>query len=65
MTKIQAKAEIFNMAFKSLSKKEKELVIEHFLNDPEFKEDLIDVAIIAQRKGEKARPFREYLSEKR
>jgi len=65
MTKVQAKAEIFTMAFKSLSKKEKEVVIENFLDDPEFREDLIDVAVIEQRKGEKARPFREYLNERK
>ena len=64
MTKVQAKVEIFKMAFNSLSKQETELVVENLLNDPEFKEDLIDIAIFEQRKNEKARSFQTYLSEK-
>lgn len=65
MTKIQSKAEVFNMAFKTLSKKEREAFIENLLGDSDFKEDLIDIATFHQRKNEKARPFREYLAEKR
>lgn len=65
MTKIQATAQIFGMAFKTLSPKEKGAVIENLLMDTEFKEDLLDIATIEKRKHEKARPFREYLTEKK
>ena len=63
MSVSQAKAEVFWMAFRGLPKKEKQSVIERLLKDKEFMEDLIDIAIIRQRRGEPSRPLEEYLAE--
>ena len=65
MSSAQAKAEIFWLAFNSLPKKEKRAIIEEFLSEDEFREDLLDIAIFAARKNEKARPIHEYLAAKR
>jgi len=61
----EAKAEVFWMAFKSLSKKERQFVVKKLLDDVEFMEDLIDIAILEQRRGELSRPLEEYLKERR
>ena len=61
----EAKAEVFWMAFKGLQKKERQSVIERLLKDKEFKEDLIDIAIIEQRRAEPSRPLEEYLAERK
>ena len=65
MAATDAKAEVFWMAFKSLPKKERLSVIERLLKDKEFKEDLIDIAILEQRREERSRPLADYLAEKR
>jgi len=61
----EAKAEVFWMAFKGLSKRERQFVIEKLLEDPEFREDLIDIAIIEQRRKEPSRPLEDYLAERK
>lgn len=65
MTVIQAKAEVFWMAFRGLPKKEKQSIIERLLKDKEFMEDLIDIAILRQRREEPSRPLEEYLAERK
>lgn len=55
-------AETFFTAFQSLPKKDKEAVIEKLLTDEEFMEDLIDIAIIEQRRDEPSISLDEYLS---
>lgn len=64
MTVTQATAAVFLTAFRALSKKEKNAIIEKLLNDKEFMEDLIDIAIIEQRRKEPSRSLDEYLSTK-
>lgn len=64
MTATEATAEIFWIAFRALPKKEKDAVIEKFLEEQEFLEDLIDLAIIEQRKTEPSRSLDEYLAER-
>ena len=64
MKLIEAKAENYLNAFNSLSKEEKKVVLVNLLKDPDFREDLIDIAIIEQRKDEPSRPLEEYLKEK-
>lgn len=64
MSKVESRAEIFLMAFQSLSKAEKEAVTARLLEDPELREDILDLALIQQRQGEPSRPFREYLTER-
>ena len=65
MTKVEAKARVFQMAFDTLSREEKETVVKHLLEDYKIREDIIDIALIEQRKKECARPFREYLAERK
>ncbi|MCD6420255.1 MAG: hypothetical protein J7L41_06035 [Synergistetes bacterium] len=59
----EAKAEVFWMAFKGLPKKERRSVVERLLKDAEFMEDLIDIAILEQRREEPSRPLEDYLAE--
>jgi hypothetical protein len=65
MSTIQAKAEIFWMAFRGLPKKEKQSVIERLLKDKEFMEDLIDLAILKQRRKEPSRSLEDYLADRK
>ncbi len=60
----QSRSEVFWMAFSSLSKKERQAIVQRLLQDPEFLEDLTDIITIELRKGEPARSFRAYLAEK-
>ncbi|MGB8658124.1 MAG: hypothetical protein WCE90_10135 [Candidatus Zixiibacteriota bacterium] len=65
MSTIQAKAEIFWMAFRGLPKREKQSVIERLLKDEEFMEDLIDLAILKQRRKEPSRSLEHYLADRK
>jgi len=65
MTTTEATAEIFWTAFRSLSRKEKEAIVEKLLHDKEFMEDLVDIVILEQRKKEPSRPLDEYLADRR
>ncbi len=60
----EAKAEVFWLAFKGLPRKEQQAVVQKLLQDREFAEDLLDIAIIEQRRSEPSRPLEEYLSDK-
>ena len=64
MKAVESRAEVYVIALQSLSKSEKEAVIARLLDDPELREDILDLALIRQRQGEPSRPFREYLAEK-
>ncbi len=61
----EATAEVFWIAFRALSKMEREAVVEKLLQDNEFREDLIDIAIVEQRREEPSRPLAEYLAERK
>lgn len=63
MKTVESKVEIYLMALRSLSKAEREAVIARLLEDPELREDILDIALIQQRQGEPSRPFREHLAE--
>ena len=65
MTTIEATSEVFWLAFRALPKREREAVVEKLLGDKEFKEDLIDIAIIEQRRDEPSRSLDEYLADRR
>ena len=65
MTKTEATAEVFLTALKALPKAERDAVLVRIARDKEFARDLRDLALIADRRRENSRPFREYLSEKR
>lgn len=62
MTTAEATAEVFWTAFQALSKKEREAVIARFLEDKNFREDLIDIAILEERKEEPSHSLDEYLA---
>ncbi|MBM4284994.1 MAG: hypothetical protein FJ128_07070 [Deltaproteobacteria bacterium] len=59
----EAKAEVFWLAFKGLPKKEQHLIVQRLLEDREFMEDLLDVALMEQRSDEPSRPLTDYLAE--
>ena len=61
----EARAEVFWLAFKGLPRKEQHLIVQKLLEDREFVEDLLDIAIIEQRQSEPSRPLEEYLAEKK
>jgi hypothetical protein len=63
--KIEATAEIFITAFNALSKEEKHTIVTKLLRDKKFKEDLIDIVTIEQRKKESSISLEEYLSKRR
>jgi hypothetical protein len=65
MTKAQqATADVFLTALKALPKRERDAVVVRIARDKAFARDILDLAVIADRRGERSRPFREYLSEK-
>ncbi|OGP94632.1 MAG: hypothetical protein A2Z19_05395 [Deltaproteobacteria bacterium RBG_16_54_18] len=65
MSSIEATSEVFVTAFRALPKKVREAVVKKMLSDKEFMEDLLDTAIIEQRRKERSRDLDEYLAERR
>ncbi|MFW6105033.1 MAG: hypothetical protein ACOC7P_00460 [Chloroflexota bacterium] len=65
MKAVESRAEVYLMAIQSLSKAEKEAVIARLLEDPQLREDILDLAIIQQRQGEPSKPFTEYLADRK
>jgi len=51
-------------ALRALPRKEREAVLARIASAPDLREDLLDLALIAQRRGEPSRPLRKYLAEK-
>ena len=64
MTKTEATAEVFWMAFKVLPSVEKRAVIQHIIRDESLRRDLMDLALIEERRQEPERPLRDYLHKK-
>ncbi|MGA8848446.1 MAG: hypothetical protein WB564_01270 [Dehalococcoidia bacterium] len=65
MKAVESRAEIYLMALQSLSEAEREAVITRLLEDPQLREDILDLAVIQQRQREPSRPFTEYLAERK
>lgn len=59
----EAIAEVYWTAFQALPKNEREAVISRFLENPEFREDVMDIAVIRQRQNEPSRPLKAYITE--
>jgi hypothetical protein len=57
MTKTQAVSEVFSMALRTLSKKERMSVIENLITDEAMMEDIADIVITRQRRKEKSIPY--------
>ena len=62
MKAAESRAEVYLMAIQSLSKAEKKAIIARLLEDAQLREDILDLAVIQQRRGEPSRPFRDYLT---
>jgi len=66
MTKAQAAtADVFMTALKALPKAERDAVLVRIARDKAFARDILDLAVIAERRKEPSRPFREYLSKRK
>lgn len=48
MKAVESRAEVYLMALQSLSASEREAVITRLLEDPQFREDIVDLAVIKQ-----------------
>jgi len=51
-------------AIRSLPKHERELVLLGLVKDRTLRRDLMDLAVIEERRNEPSRPFREYLNKR-
>ena len=58
---VRETADTVYATFRSLKKNEREAVIERLLQDQQFREDLLDIATIEQRRRSPGRPLRDYL----
>ena len=66
MTKAQkATADVFLTALKALPKPERDAVVVRIARDRAFARDIVDLALMADRRKESSRSFRGYLSEKK
>lgn len=65
MTASQATAQVFITALQALPKAERRAVLARIADDESLREELLDLALIAERREEPSRSFREYLAEKR
>lgn len=61
---IRETADTVYATFRRLKPRQREAVIERLLRDREFREDLLDIATIEQRRHEPGRPLREYLADR-
>jgi hypothetical protein len=64
MTSAQANAEVYYTALMAMPEDERGAVLGRIAENDELWEDLMDLAVIAQRRGEPTQPFREYLAER-
>lgn len=58
----EARAEVYWTAFQALSKKDRQAVLARFVREHEFREDLLDLMLLEERKREPVRPLRSYLA---
>jgi len=65
MIAIQATAQTFWTAFRSLSRRHRHAVVEKLVQDREFREDLVDLMLLEQRRKEPSRPLEAYLADRR
>ena len=57
---VRSMAEVFWLAFKSLSADDQGAFLERLLNDPEWYEEVADAVIAIEREGEPSRPYEEF-----
>jgi len=61
MRSAEATGEIFWAAFKGLPPDGQRVVLARLVRDERLRRDLVDLAVIEERRGEPERPLREYL----
>jgi hypothetical protein len=59
-----ATAKVFLAAFRAMPREERRAVIAGIAEEKDLLEDLLDLAVIAQRRNEPSRPLRQYLAER-
>lgn len=65
MTGLEATAEVFWTALKALPRKEQQAVLRRVLQDEKLRHDMLDLALMEERRAEPARPLREVLTSPR
>ena len=65
MTHPEALADVFLTALKALPRSERDAVLVRIARDKTLARDLLDLAVIASRRSQPSRPFRQYLAEKK
>ena len=63
MQSVTATAEVFWTAFKVLPQAEQQAFLRHVIKDETMRRDLVDLALIEERRDEPARPLRDFLAE--
>ena len=63
MSTAQATADVFWTAFMAMRAEERRAFLERLIGDPRLREDLLDAAVIEERRGEPTRPLEEVLAE--
>jgi len=62
---VRSMAEVFSLAFKSLSVEDQGAFLERLLNDPELYEEVADAVIAIEGRSEPSRPYEEFAEELR
>ena len=65
MSSAGATAEVFWTAFVAMNAKERQAFLERLIADPRVREDLMDAALIEERRNEPTRPLKEVLARSR
>jgi len=60
-TSHEATAEVFWTALKALSRKEQQAVLRRVVQDEKLRHDMLDLALIEERRAEPGRPLRDIL----
>jgi hypothetical protein len=60
---VEANAAVFWTAFSNLPQQEQRAVLRRVISDERMRHDLMDLAVIEERRSEPQRPLREYLDE--
>ncbi len=62
MTGLEATAEVFWTALKALPRKEQQAVLRRVLQDKKLRNDMLDLALIEDRRAEPTQPLRDVLA---
>lgn len=58
------RAEVFMKAFESLSKAEKRVVVSRLLDDPQLREEVLDIGFVRECETEPTRPLEKNLADR-